>query len=185
MRIHQTSLKGVLIVEPQVFRDKRGYFLETYHEKKFKEAGIDSRFVQTNHSHSIEGVIRGLHYQLKYPQAKLIYVPRGSIFDVAVDIRQDSPTFAKWIGFHISEENHNQVFIPCGFAHGFCVMSKEADVIYKCTGVYEPDDEYGIRWDDPKLSIYWPVKDPTISEKDLRFPYLSNIQKEALPCLKK
>ncbi len=181
MKAYHTSLEGIIIIEPPIFKDNRGFFSETYHEKKYKEAGIGTTFVQDNHSNSKNGVLRGLHYQLRYPQGKLIYVLRGSIFDVAVDIRQGSPNFGKWIGFNLSEENKRQIYIPNGFAHGYYVLSKESDVIYKCTTFYNPEDEFGIRWDDPELEIDWPGQEPIISEKDSKYPFLSQIEKRHLP----
>lgn len=176
-----TSLEEVLIVDPRVFSDNRGFFIETYHKEKYQRSGIDRAFVQNNHSHSVKGVLRGLHYQLNHPQGKLIYVVRGEIFDVAVDIRQGSPTFGKWVGVYLSEKNHRQLFIPEGFAHGFCVISELADVVYKCTDVYAPGDEYGIRWDDPGLAIGWPVRNPILSEKDADYPFLSRQGEGRLP----
>lgn len=181
MKIHTTSIEGILIIEPEIFKDNRGLFLETYNEKKFKEAGIRSRFVQDNNSYSMGGVIRGLHYQLKNPQGKLIHVKQGAIFDVAVDIRLGSPTFSKWIGFHLSAEDRRQIFIPEGFAHGFYVLSERASVDYKCTAFYAPEDEYGIRWNDPEIAIDWPTKNPILSEKDAHYPLLSNITEGLLP----
>jgi len=181
MNIFHTSLEGVLLIEPNVFEDQRGFFLETYHQRKYQEAGISQPFVQDNHSHSVRGVLRGLHYQLQHPQGKLIWVAQGAIFDVAVDIRQGSPTFGQWLGIHLTSENHRQIFIPEGFAHGFCVLSEQADVIYKCTALYAPDDEYGLRWDDPKLAIRWPVQKPILSAKDAQLPTLSELDKDKLP----
>ncbi len=176
-----TSLPGVVRLEPEVFSDSRGFFLETFHKRKYEEGGIDQAFVQDNHSHSKEGSIRGLHYQLNNPQGKLIYVVTGEIFDVAVDIRRGSPTFARWEGFHLSGENSHQVFIPEGFAHGFCVLSDWADVIYKCTDFYDPEDEYGIVWSDPAIAVEWPVRDPVISQKDRQYPPLKDIPENLLP----
>ena len=178
---YPTILKDVVILEPRVFEDSRGFFMETYQRETYRKAGIGSQFVQDNHSHSHKNVLRGLHYQLRHPQEKLIYVIRGAIFDVVVDIRQDSPTFGKWFGIHISAENHRQLFVPAGYAHGFCVLSEQADIIYKCTDFYAPDDEYGIRWDDPELNINWPLQNPTLSAKDAAYPFLSQQPKEYLP----
>ena len=176
-----TSLNEILIVEPSVFKDKRGFFIETYHQEKYQRAGITKVFVQNNYSHSIKGVLRGLHYQLDHPQGKLILVIRGAIFDIVVDIRYGSPTFGKWTGVYLSENNHHQLFIPEGFAHGFCVLSEQADVIYQCTDFYSPGDEYGIRWDDPEVGIDWPVQDPILSEKDAGYPFLLHQTKDRLP----
>ena len=176
-----TSLKEVLIIEPRVFKDDRGFFKETYHQEKYQEAGINHTFVQNNQSHSVKGVLRGLHYQLKHPQAKLIQVLGGAIFDVVVDIRQGSPTLGKWIGIHLSAQNHRQLYIPEGFAHGFCVLSEQADIEYKCSDFYSPDDEYGLRWDDPELNINWPIQNPLLSAKDAAYPLLSQQTKDNLP----
>lgn len=176
-----TVLKEVFLIEPKVFNDERGFFMETFHQQKYQEAGIKRVFVQDNHSHSKKGVLRGLHYQINRPQAKLVYVIRGEIFDVSVDIRLGSPTFAKWVGVTLSEKNHRQLFIPEGFAHGFCVLSEEAEVIYKCSDFYSPVDEQGIRWDDPEVTINWPLQKPLVSEKDASYPFLSQQAKGNLP----
>ncbi len=181
MKILSTFLPGVLILEPAVFEDKRGFFMETYHQKRFADAGVELSFVQDNLSHSVKGTLRGLHYQLHRAQAKLIQVIQGQIFDVAVDIRRGSPTFGKWTGIQLSGENRRQVFVPPGFAHGFCVASETADVVYKCTDVYAPDDEGGILWSDPDLAIDWPVSRPLLSEKDSQCPCLADIPPEKLP----
>ncbi|MEW6380562.1 MAG: dTDP-4-dehydrorhamnose 3,5-epimerase [bacterium] len=181
MNIYHTSLEGILLIEPRVFEDYRGFFLETYHQRRFQEAGINQAFVQDNHSHSVRNTLRGLHYQLQHPQGKLVWVVRGTIFDVAIDIRRGSPTFGQWLGVHLSAENHRQIFIPEGFAHGFCVLSDQADVIYKCTDLYTPGDEYGIRWNDPALAINWPVQEPVLSEKDARYPALVQVEEDMLP----
>ena len=181
MKIISTSLPGVLIVEPQIFNDTRGFFMETYHQEKYAEAGIDQVFVQDNISSSVHGTLRGLHYQLKHVQAKLVYVVKGTIFDVTVDIRRGSPNFGKWVGVHLSEENKHQLLVPKGFAHGFCVLSETADVIYKCSDFYAPDDEGGILWSDPALAIGWPVSEPLLSAKDSQLPRLADIPLERLP----
>ncbi len=176
-----TSLDGVIIIEPEIFRDGRGFFLETFQQEKYVEAGIDKNFVQDNHSHSIKGTLRGLHYQLKRPQGKLVHVVAGEIFDVAVDIRRGSSTFGQWEGAYLSAENHCQIYIPEGFAHGFCVLSDTADVIYKCTDFYAPGDEYGIKWSDPTINIDWPVEFPILSDKDSRNPELNKMPDNLLP----
>ena len=181
IRFSETTLSGVTIVEPQVFRDNRGFFWETFHHRKYAEAGIDRAFVQDNHSHSSRGTVRGLHYQIKHAQGKLVYVVLGEIFDVAVDIRRGSPTFGKWFGIILSEENKKQLYIPEGFAHGFCVLSETADIMYKCTDFYSPEDEGGLFWADPVLGIDWPVKEPIMSEKDLRNPRLNDVPQNYLP----
>ena len=181
MKILQASLEGVLIVEPDVFGDNRGFFMETYQEKKYMEAGIRSRFVQDNLSYSVQGTLRGLHYQHPHGQAKLVHVIEGEIFDVAVDIRCGSPAFGKWTGVHLSNENRRQLYIPEGFAHGFCVLSKTAFVIYKCSDFYTADSERLVLWCDPDLGIKWPVKDPLLSEKDSKYVLLKNAPPEHLP----
>lgn len=181
MKCTETELSGVFLIEPDVFRDERGFFMETYHQKRYSEAGIDIVFVQDNRSHSSRGILRGLHYQLAHGQDKLIYVVRGEIFDVAVDIRLGSPTFGRWVGDYLSAENGRQIFVPKGFAHGFCVLSETADVVYKCTDFYAPGDEYGILWSDPEIGIDWPCEDVVISEKDGRNSELSEVKKEFLP----
>lgn len=181
LQIENTGLPGVLLIEPRVFTDDRGFFMETHHYQKYADRGLDFTFVQDNHSHSRQGTLRGLHYQLKHAQGKLIYVVKGEVFDVAVDIREGSPTFGKWVGARLSEENRKQIYVPEGFAHGFCVLSEWADVIYKCTDFYSPDDEYGINWADNEIGIEWPVKDPVLSEKDSKNPILKDMPKEFLP----
>lgn len=164
-----TSIPEVLLLSPRIFPDMRGFFFEAFNERSFAAAGIPARFVQDNHSRSTAGVLRGLHYQLKSPQGKLVRVARGRIFDVAADIRRGSPTFGKWVGTELDDSSHRQLWIPPGFAHGFCTLSEEADVIYKCTDFYAPEDERGIVWNDPTLRIDWPVLDPMLSEKDARY----------------
>jgi dTDP-4-dehydrorhamnose 3,5-epimerase len=181
MKVTPTSLPNVLIIEPTIFEDKRGFFIETYHQSKYEQSHIHSIFVQDNFSHSVHGILRGLHYQLHYPQAKLVQVIHGAIFDVAVDIRQGSPTFGKWIGAHISDKNRRQIFVPEGFAHGFCVLSETADVMYKCTDFYVPDDEGGILWSDSDIGINWPIADPLLSDKDSLYPCLKDVPPERLP----
>jgi len=181
LRAVPTSLQGVMLVETDVFYDNRGFFVETYHQRKYAEIGINATFVQDNLSRSKKGVLRGLHYQLRHPQAKLVYVLSGEIFDVVVDIRRGSPTFGRWEGVILSSENRRQIYIPEGFAHGFCVLSETADVVYKCTDFFVPGDDYGIIWSDPEINIDWPVKDPILSEKDSRHPSLRMISKDLLP----
>ena len=170
MRVLDTDLPGVLLVEPDVFRDGRGYFLETFHERKYREAGIPHSFVQDNESRSARGTLRGMHAQLKKPQGKLVRAVQGEIFDVAVDIRPESPTFGKWTGATLSADNFRQMFIPPGFAHGFCVVSEFAEVAYKCTEFCDRADEIGFRWNDPAVAIRWPVRDPLLSERDAALP---------------
>jgi dTDP-4-dehydrorhamnose 3,5-epimerase len=181
MKVYQTALPGVYCIEPRVFADVRGFFMETWQIERYKQAHISSPFVQDNYSHSTRGVLRGLHYQLKCPQGKLVWVLQGEVFDVAVDIRRGSPTFGRWVGEFLSGDNHRQLYIPPGFAHGFCVLSESADFLYKCTDFYTPEDEYGLRWDDPCLSIDWPVSTPLVSGKDLQYPTLDTIPQEHLP----
>ena len=175
------SLPGVLVIDPDMFKDDRGFFMETYHQAKYTEWGIDCVFVQDNFSHSRKGTLRGLHYQLRHPQAKLIYVIKGEIFDIAVDIRRGSPAFGRWAGTYLSGENNRQIFIPEGFAHGFCVLSETADVLYKCTDFYAPDDEYGVLWSDSFIGIDWPVERPILSKKDSQYVGLNEIPEAHLP----
>lgn len=176
-----TSLPDVWEFRPQVFRDARGFFLETYNKKKFVELGIPEVFVQDNHSLSVKGTLRGLHYQLLHPQAKLCRVIEGEALDIAVDIRVGSPTFGKWAGVLLSAEKMNQIFIPEGFAHGFVVLSEKVQLLYKCSDVYDPSDEHGVIWNDPDLAISWGISNPLLSKKDAKFPSLSDIPREFLP----
>ena len=181
MKVTPAALEGVLIIEPDCFADERGFFLETFNTARYTQAGLDETFRQDNHSRSRRGVIRGLHYQLTYPQGKLLYVVRGEIFDVAVDIRRGSATFGKWTGLHLSETNKKQFFIPGGFAHGFSVLSDTADVVYKCTEIYRPGEEGGIAYNDPDLGIPWEVEAPLVSDKDAALPRLKDAAPERLP----
>ena len=166
MKSYPGGLEGLIVVEPRVFRDDRGFFLEPYNALRYKAAGIDVDFVQDNHSVSTRGVLRGLHFQTKPGQAKLLRCTRGVIWDVAVDIRPDSKTFGKWWGLELDAESHRQLFIPIGFAHGFCVVSDVAEVMYKCSSVYDAAFESGIAWNDPDFAVAWPVPDPIISARD-------------------
>jgi dTDP-4-dehydrorhamnose 3,5-epimerase len=184
MKVLPTNLDGVYIIEPQVFSDVRGFFMETYQQRRYSGAGIEQVFVQDNLSSSIRGSLRGLHYQINHEQAKLIQVVKGSIFDVAVDIRRGSPSFGHWTGVNLSGDNPRQVFIPEGFAHGFCVLSEVAQVVYKCSDFYSPEDEGGILWSDPDLAIDWPVEKPLLSDKDSRLPCLVDVPLERLPLYK-
>ncbi|QMU53917.1 MAG: dTDP-4-dehydrorhamnose 3,5-epimerase [Nitrosopumilus sp.] len=169
------DIPDVILVKAQSFSDKRGFFLENFKESDFKNNGIDVKFVQDNFSHSCKHVLRGLHYQKKpQSQAKLVTTLRGEIFDVAVDIRNGSPTYGKWVGEILSEQNHNLLYIPDGFAHGFCILSNEADVLYKVTSEYSPKDEMGIIWDDSEINITWPIEKPILHEKDSHLPSLKN-----------
>ena len=170
----QTALRGVVIIEPTVFVDPRGFFMETYKRSAFVAAGIEADFVQENHSRSVAGTLRGLHLQREpKAQAKLVRVLEGEIFDVAADIRPDSPTFGRWVGARLSSDNRRSIYIPAGYAHGFCVVSREAQVVYKTTDEYAPELEWGVRWDDPLLGITWPCRDPILSERDKQWPHLS------------
>lgn len=168
MKVTPTKIPDVLILEPEVFGDERGFFMESFNARKFAEAtGLGVQFVQDNHSRSAKGVLRGLHYQLQQPQGKLVRVVRGAVFDVAVDIRKHSATFGQWVGVELSAENHRQLWVPAGFAHGFLVLSETADFLYKTTDYYAPEHERCIRWDDPKIDIQWPVDHkPSLSGKD-------------------
>ena len=181
MKIVETPLPGVIQIEPDVFGDERGFFIETYSEKRYRDAGIKESFVQDNHSRSRQGVIRGLHYQLNHPQGKLVRVVRGSVFDVAVDIRKGSPTFGKAAWTILSDQNHYQFYVPPGFAHGFCVISEFCDFEYKCTDFYAPDDEGTVLWNDPGLEIPWPVANPQLSDKDTKALCLKDIREDHLP----
>lgn len=166
MKVFPTELEGVLVIEPQVHRDDRGFFAETYHAARYAAAGVDATFVQDNHSRSVQGTLRGMHAQLERPQAKLLRVLRGAIYDVVVDVRRGSPTFKRWIGVELSDENFRQIYVPIGFAHGFCVLSDVAEVEYKCSDVYQAGDELGLAWDDPEIGVRWPVAEPLLSAKD-------------------
>lgn len=182
MKVQETHLPGVLHIEPKVFGDSRGFFLETYHKERYMAAGFpDVDFVQDNHSRSAKGVLRGLHFQLNHPQGKLVQVATGSVFDVVVDIRVGSPTFGQWYGCVLSEENHHQLWVPPKFAHGFCVLSDTADFVYKCTDYYRPEDEGGVLWSDPEIGISWPVDAPRLSDKDRMYSCLSAIDASLLP----
>ena len=181
MQIHPTRLDGLVIIEPKVFTDPRGFFFESYHNHRYRENGIPCSFVQDNQSFSIKNTLRGLHYQYPHGQAKLVSVIKGEVFDVAVDIRRSSPTFAQWEGVHLTERNHLQLFIPEGFAHGFCVLSDDAVFSYKCSDYYTPSAEHGIVWNDPDIGIIWPVKNPLLSEKDSRYPRLTDMSKSDFP----
>lgn len=174
MNVRATSLPEVLLLEPKVFRDDRGFFLETFSAKKLENTSIPSEFVQDNHSRSTRDVLRGLHYQLDHPQGKLVHVARGRIFDVAVDIRRGSPTFGKWFGTELDDENLFSMWIPGGFAHGFCTLSDVADVTYKCTAAYDAADDRGIAWNDATIAIDWPIDLPLLSPKDSSYAPLSH-----------
>ena len=181
MTVHPTTLPGVLVIEPRVFGDARGFFLERYHADRYTQAGISAPFVQDNHSRSARGTLRGLHFQKRSPQGKLVEAARGRIWDVVVDLRRDSPAFGHWEGHFLSDETHRQLYVPPGFAHGFCVLSETADVLYKCTDVYRPDDEGGVAWNDPALGIEWPATRPLLSDKDRALRPLSDLGPADLP----
>jgi dTDP-4-dehydrorhamnose 3,5-epimerase len=175
MEIIQTSIPEVIVLAPPVFTDSRGYFLETYQQKKYAKLGISKPFVQDNQSYSTKNVLRGLHFQLRYPQGKLVRVTQGTVFDVAIDIRRNSPTFGKWHGEILSADNRKQMYIPENFAHGFCVLSDSAEFLYKCTDFYVPGDEAGLIWNDPQLGIKWPIDEPILSSKDAVLPQMADI----------
>ena len=176
MNVIHTEIPGTIIIEPKVFGDARGFFLETFQANRYAEAGIKESFVQDNHSHSAFGVLRGLHFQRQHPQGKLVFVTQGEVFDVAVDLRPDSPAFGRWVGVTLSADNHRQFYVPPGCAHGFCVVSPSADFQYKCTDYYQPQDEGCVRWDDPDIGIAWPISNPSLSAKDAAAPFLKDLQ---------
>lgn len=183
MQRSDTPLPGVVLLQPQVFADQRGFFLESYNARTLADLGIEVGFVQDNHSRSLRGVVRGLHYQLHRPQVKLIRVTAGAVWDVAVDLRRGSPTFGRWWGVELSASNYLQVLIPGGFGHGFCVLSEAAEVQYKCSDYYDPADERGVAWNDPQLQIPWPLgaEAPVVSARDAALPTLATINPEDLP----
>jgi len=173
LKIKKNKIDGLLVVEPDVYKDKRGFIKETFHVDKYKSIGIEDDFVQCNKTRSVKNVLRGLHYQGNNPQGKLVTCSRGRIYDVAVDIRKDSKTYGSYFGIELTESNHKQLWIPSGFAHGFCVLSEFADVEYLFTSIYNQSSQFGIRWDDPIIAIEWPIREPILSEKDMSLPLLS------------
>ncbi len=175
MHLLETRLPGVRIIEPQVFEDVRGFFYESYNAREYASHGINDRFVQDNHSRSVYGTLRGMHYQTPPGQAKLVRVAVGEVFDVAVDIRHGSPTYGQWVGVTLSAQNRRQLYIPVGYAHGFCVTSEVAEFLYKVTSYYAPTLERGIAWDDPELAIDWPIREPVLSERDKKHPRMAQI----------
>jgi dTDP-4-dehydrorhamnose 3,5-epimerase len=181
MKILPAKLPGLLIVEPDVYGDNRGFFTETWHRKRYTDLGIDRVFVQDNLSRSVKGTLRGMHFQIRHPQAKLVQAISGELFDVAVDLRPGSQTFGKWEGILLSDKNMRQLYIPEGFAHGFCVLSDTALFSYKCTDFYTPDDEGGLLWSDPDIGIEWPLSGPTLSAKDQAYPRLKDLGRHQLP----
>ncbi|KAA6183840.1 dTDP-4-dehydrorhamnose 3,5-epimerase [Thiohalocapsa marina] len=182
MKVIPTEIPEVLIIEPQVFGDARGYFLETWQQERYAQAGIDRPFVQDNQAYSGRGTLRGLHVQNPYPQGKLVQVSLGEVFDVAVDIRRGSPTFGRWVGVFLSGENKRQLWVPEGFLHGYLVTSDEALFSYKCTDLYHPETQFAVRWDDPEIGIAWPeVGPPVLSDKDRQAPRLRDLPESCLP----
>lgn len=181
MNIIATPLNGLVLIEPSCFQDARGYFLETYQDIRYRDIGISERFVQDNQSRSMKGVLRGLHFQIRRPQAKLVTVMRGRVFDVGVDVRPTSPTFGQWFGIELSDAGPRQLYMAPGFAHGFCVLSEWADVHYKVSRIYDPTDEGGLRWNDPDVGIAWPINSPHIAPRDAAYPMLREIAPSQLP----
>ena len=175
MKVIETALPGVLIIEPKAFGDHRGFFLETFQVERYREAGITLPFVQDNHSRSQRGVLRGLHFQRTRPQGKLVSVSRGAVYDVAVDIDPASATYGQFVGVELNDDNHRQMWVPPGYAHGFCVLSEVADFQYKCTDFYFPADEGGLAWNDPDVGIPWPIEAPQLSAKDVNNPRLRDL----------
>ena len=171
----ETEIKDVYLIEPTLFGDSRGFFMETYHYKEFKKAGLDMVFIQDSHSKSKRGVLRGLHFQKKHSQGKLVRVIKGAIYDVVVDLRKGSPTFGEWMGVELTEKNKRILYIPEGFAHGFITIEEETEFLYKCTDYYHPEDEGGLIWNDPNLNIAWPIANPILSEKDKKWPNLNEL----------
>ncbi len=181
MKRTETSLPGVCLIEPSVFEDDRGFFFESYHETKFAELGIRDRFVQDNHARSVRHTLRGLHYQVRHPQAKLCRVILGEVLDVVVDVRHGSPHFGKWESGILSAQNKLEMYVPAGFAHGYLVLSETAEFLYKCSDFYHPEYERGVLWNDPEIGITWGVQGPILSDKDRRNPPLSGISLKELP----
>ena len=179
--IEDSKISGIKIITPHIRKDDRGYFFESFNSKDFKTLGLPTKYLQDNQAFSKKGTLRGLHYQLKYQQGKLVRVIQGEVFDVAVDIRRGSPTFGKYMGFNLSGKNNKIMYIPEGFAHGYVVLSETAIFQYKCTEIYYPEDEYGLLWNDNDLDIQWPVKNPILSEKDKNLPTLQSINEKYLP----
>ena len=175
MKVSESRLKGVYLIKPRIFEDPRGFFYEIYNRDRYQGQGIEVEFVQDNYARSTRGVLRGMHYQIKRGQDKLVWVPEGEVFDVVVDLRKDSPTFGQWDGYTLSSKNKHQLFVPAGFAHGYCVTSETADFMYKCSNLYFPEDEGGLIWNDPKVGIEWPIEDPILSEKDQNNPPLEKV----------
>ena len=175
MKVSKCPLEGILLIEPNMYADDRGFFLESFEQERYREMGITEKFIQDNHSRSIKNVLRGLHFTRNRPQAQIVTVMRGKIFDVVVDIRKDSPTFGKWFGTELSDEGPRQIYMAYGFAHGFCVLSDYVDLHYKVSQRYDPSDEGGLIWNDGAVGIVWPIENPVLSERDLRHRTLKNI----------
>jgi len=185
MKINTTSIDGAYLIDLDVFGDERGYFLESYHHRKYVEQGLNVEFVQDNRSQSKKNVLRGLHYQIEDPSGHLIYVTHGKVFDVGVDLRKSSPTFGETISFVLTADKPQQLYLPAGVAHGFCTLNETNEILYKCTTYYNPEDEAGLLWNDPDLGIRWPVKNPDINERDAQYPRLKDIQPSNLPVMNK
>jgi dTDP-4-dehydrorhamnose 3,5-epimerase len=181
MKVEKTNLPGLLLIEPKCFGDERGFFLESYQRDRYRDAGITDDFVQDNHSRSVGGVLRGMHFQVQRPQAQIVTVMHGRIFDVAVDLRQNSKTFKQWFGVELSDRGPRQIYMAPGFAHGFCVLSDVADLHYKVSRFYDHADEGGLLWSDPEIAIAWPGQDPVVSARDAAFPVFAKIDGAALP----
>ncbi|MGB6549473.1 MAG: dTDP-4-dehydrorhamnose 3,5-epimerase [Xanthobacteraceae bacterium] len=181
MRVERTELSGLLLIEPRCFRDERGFFLESFQAERYRDTGIAEVFVQDNHSRSRRGVLRGLHFQVKRPQAQIVTVMRGRIFDVAVDLRPGSATFGRWRGVELSEDGPRQLYMAPGLAHGYCVLSDFADLHYKVSEIYDESDEGGVVWNDPQIGIRWPIENPMISGRDRSYPLLRELEHEQLP----
>ena len=179
MKVIETKLPGVLIIEPKVFGDARGFFKETFQAQRYREAGIEYEFVQDNHSRSQKGVLRGLHFQITKPQGKLVSCSQGAVFDVAVDVDPLSAAFGQYVGIELTEDNHRQFWVPPGYAHGFCVLTDTADFQYKCTDYYDPSDEEGLIWNDPDVAIEWPIDQPLLSDKDANLPTLKELANQS------
>ncbi len=181
MKVSPTSLEGLLVIEPTVYQDERGFFLETYQFERYSAIGIKDTFVQDNHSHSSRGILRGMHFQVARPQAQLVTVMSGHIFDVCVDLRMKSPTFGKWFGVELHGKGARQIYMSPGFAHGFCVLSEYADLHYKVTQIYDGQDEGGLRWDDPEIGIKWPIRNPNLTRRDANYLTLNKLSEMQLP----
>ena len=181
MKTVVTDLQGVLVIEPHCFQDERGFFIESYQATRYQNAGITDQFVQDNQSRSVKGVLRGLHFQVKRPQAQLVTVMRGRVFDVVIDLRHTSSTFGRWYGVELSDSGPRQLYMPPGFAHGFCVLSDWADLHYKVSREYDPSDEGGVLWRDPDLKIRWPIESPSLSQRDAAYPLFKQLTADQLP----